>query len=278
MAVVVAGVTGAALLAPAGSALAQSAPRQSATVVFTEKATAAPTGATVKIRYRDAGNAEGKPPAVQRIVTSFAPGTVIDTAVPDTCGASDARLMSEGRAACAPGSVVGGGAVTLDTGAPGARFVENELTLLNNAGELIMLTEVRGSSPPTRAVVRGKVMANTIVSEIPPVPGGGPDGFTAIRDVDFKVSSISNRVGGTVRAYLSTPASCPGTRRFANAFTFTYRDGVAQDVPSPSACTALDQSRLRSGWLECHSRAAPRVPCGPGSGRSTRRGCWWGCA
>lgn len=232
-------------LAPAGSALAQGASRQTATVGFTEKATSAPTGATVKIRYRDPAGDAGKPPAVQKIVTSFAPGTRIDTTIPAACAANDALLMSDGATACPPRSVVGKGTVTLDTGVQGARFLENDLTLLNNQGELIMLTEVRGSSPPTRAVVRGKIIGDMIVSEIPPIPGGGPDGFTAIRDVDFTVSRISDRIEGETRSYLSTPAACPSARRFANAFAFTYRDGVTQDVPSPSACTPPDRKAPR---------------------------------
>jgi len=243
--VLVAGITGAALLAPAGSALAQGPSRQTATVVFSEKATSSPTGATVKIRYRAPADAAGKPPAVQKIVTTFAPGTKVDTTVPAVCGASDAMLMAEGVDACPAQSVVGAGAVTLDTGVEGSRFVENELALLNNAGELIMLTTVRGSSPPTRAVVRGKIVGSTIVSEIPPIAGGPPDGFTAIRDVDFKVSPIVDRAGRERRAYLTTPASCPSTRRFANSFAFTYRDGVTQEVPSPSACTQLDRTPPR---------------------------------
>ncbi len=244
-AALVAALAAGAVAAPAGAALAQGPSRQTATVVFSEKATSSPTGATVKIRYRAPADAAGKPPAVQKIVTTFAPGTTVDTTVPAVCGASDAMLMSEGVEACPAQSVVGAGAVTLDTGVEGQRFVENELALLNNAGELIMLTTVRGSSPPTRAVVRGKIVGNTIVSEIPPIPGGAPDGFTAIRDVDFKVAPIVNRMGGEARAYLTTPASCPSTRLFANSLAFTYRDGVTQEVPSPSACTQLDRTPPR---------------------------------
>lgn len=214
-------------------------------MVFSEKPTSTPTGATVKIRYRDPANGAGKPRTVQRIVTAFAPGTRIDTTVPASCAADDARLMSDGVGACPARSLVGRGTVTLDTGVEGARFVENELALLNRAGELIMLTSVRGASPPARAVVRGKIVSNTIVSEIPPFPGGGPDGLTAIRDADFRISHITDRVEGRTRAYLRTPAACPSTRRFANAFTFNYRDGVTQAVSSPSPCTTRDRKPPR---------------------------------
>ena len=243
----VAALTSACVLAPAGSALAQGTSRQTASVFFSEQAVSAPTGATVKIRYRDPANGgAGKPPAVQRIVTSLAPGTLVDTTVPARCAASDAELMAEGTDACPPQSVVGMGTVRLDTGLQGGqRFLDNHLALVNNAGELIMITTVRGSSPPTRAVVRGKIMGNKIVAEIPPIPGGPPDFFTAIRDVDFTVARIFDRVQGENRAYLSTPAECPVTRRFANAFSFTYRDGVTQNVASPSTCTPPDRKAPR---------------------------------
>ena len=236
-----AGLLGVVLLAPTGSVIGKEASRQTATAVFGERLPASPTGASVRIRYRDPADPEGKPPAVQRVVTEFAPGTRIDTKVPAACEASDADLVSEGAEACPPQSRVGKGKVKLDTGVEGSRFLENDLTLLNNTGELILLTQQRGSSPPSRLVVRAKITGSHVIAELPPVPGGGSDGFTAIRDVDFTVSRITDRVGGETRSYITTPGTCPEVGRFANGFTFTYRDGVTQDVASPSPCSQPDR-------------------------------------
>lgn len=234
----------AAVLVPAGTAMAQSASRQTATVAFGQKRTGAPTAATVKIRYRDPENPDGKPFSVQRVVTTLAPGTKIDTSAPARCDASDAALMSEGIEACPPQSLVGSGRVSLDTGLEGSgRIVRAGLTLVNNTDELIMIAQIDDSQ--TRVVVRGRVSGNTIVSDIAPVPGGGPDGFTAIRDVDFRIARIFDRVEGELESYITTPPACTSGRTFANSFSFTYRDGVTQDVASPSACTPPDRRSPR---------------------------------
>lgn len=229
-----------AVLVPAGPATAQLASRQDASVTFGEKRTGVPTGATVRIRYRDPQNPEGKPFAVQRVITTLAPGTRIDTSVPDRCTANDATLMSEGIGACSPQSLVGSGRVTLDTGIEGAvRFVRAGLTLINNTDELIMVAQVDDSQ--TRVVVRARVSGNTIASDIAPVPGGGPDGFTALRDVDFEIARIVDRGEGELRSYLTTPVACTEGGVFDHSFAFTYRDGVSQELVTPSPCARSDR-------------------------------------
>ncbi len=231
-------------------------------MIFDQERTGVPTGATVGIRYRNPENPEGKPFSVQRVVTTLAPGTRIDTSVPARCGASDAALMSEGIEACPPQSLVGSGRVSLDTGIEGSgRIVRAGLTLVNNTDELIMIAQVDDSQ--TRVVVRARVSGNTIASDIAPVPGGGPDGFTAIRDVDFSIARIFDRVEGELESYITTPSACTNDRAFANSFTFTYRDSVTQDVASPSACTPPDHKppRIRLAGV-------PRRGCAAGAVRA----------
>lgn len=226
-------VVAAALLAAAvpASASAQSGSRQSFDLTFTSTTPGTSAGFSQKIDYVNPADAQAKPPAVQTIVVTLPDGAAIDTSVPEQCTAPDPVLIAQGADACPEASRVGGGTIVLDTGAPGpARLVRNDVTLLNNQGEMIFLLEDQqsGGRTVTRAVVSGR----SITSEVPPIPGGPPDGFTAIDTVDLEVRAVSR--DGT--AFVSTPPTCPG--EWTSSAMFTYRDGVSQTVTSGSPCSS----------------------------------------
>jgi hypothetical protein len=193
----------------------------------------------LEIDYVNPSDPEAKPPAVQKVVTKLHPGTGMDTSVPALCTASDVELMASGAAACPAASRVGGGEIDLDTGLPGpGRLLRNDVTLLNDTGQLIFLLESK-NEPRTRFVARATIDADraTITSEVPPVPGGAPDGFTAIKRVRVGVRPVSVGQGARRRSYVTTPPSCPLSGTWTNTVTFTYRDGVSQAVASQSLCS-----------------------------------------
>ena len=221
------------VLAPvqAVEAGAQEPIRQTGEVVFDQQLGDASTGVTLSIDYVNPTDAEAKPYAVQRVVTELAPGTRIDTSVPARCEASDAQLVASGAAACPEASRVGSGEITLDTGTAGpARYSENNITLLNAAEQLVLLLEPKGGGP-NRVVARAAVRGSTITSDVPPIPGGPPDGFLAIKRVRLKTTAFS----ADGRNYVRTPTSCPAGG-WRNVQTFTYRDGVTQSVANASPC------------------------------------------
>jgi hypothetical protein len=225
-----------ALASVAAVARAQTGDRQTASTLFDEPRPGHSTGLRLAIDYVDPSAPDGKPPAVQKVVTRLAAGTRVDTSVPEACTASDAALMAEGAAACPPGSRVGGGEIALDTGVPGpGRISENDATLLNNGTELVFLLESK-RDPPSRTVSRATVEGTTITSEVPPVPGGPPDGFLAIKRVRLAVQARSVGQGPGRRDYVTTPRECPASGAWTNTATFTYRDGVSQTVSTRSAC------------------------------------------
>jgi hypothetical protein len=220
----------------AAGADARAASRQSATAVFTASRPAQSTGIGLAIDYVNPDDPDAKPPAVQKVVTRLQPGTSIDGSVPARCPASDPELMARGAAACPAGSKVGGGEIDLDTGAPGpGRLVQNAVTLLNAGGELIFLLESK-SDPRSRTVSRATVEGTTITSEVPPVPGGPPDGFLAIKRVRLSLEGRSVGQEASRRSYITTPSSCPASGSWTNSASFTYRDGVSQSVASRSPC------------------------------------------
>jgi hypothetical protein len=229
----------AALLASAASqALAQEGTRQIATSPFEERRPGTSTGARLAIDYVNPDDPSAKPRAVQKVVIAYAPGATIDTSVPERCAASNGELTAQGPSACPSGSIVGGGEIDLDTGVPGpGRIVQNDVTLINNRDELILLLESR-SEPRSRVVARSVVQGGTITSEVAPVPGGPPDGFTAIKRVRLRLDARSSGQGAGRKNYLTTPASCPAGGAWTTTVTFTYRDGVTQTARSSSPCVS----------------------------------------
>jgi hypothetical protein len=215
----------------------QTGSRQTAAVTFDERNPGASTGSELSIDYINPDDPQAKPPAVQKVVIELAPGTVIDTSVPARCEASDLELMAMGPAACPAEASVGSGEIDLDSGIPGpARIIRYDVTLLNNTGELILLLESK-SEPRSRIVARSTIEGATITSEVAPVPGGPPDGFTAIKRVRLSLEERSTGRGKSHRGYFVTPDVCPRERAWTNTITFTYRDGVSQTTRNSSACS-----------------------------------------
>ena len=130
-----------------------------------------------------------------------------------------------------PGSEVGTEVFSFDTGFDGPnRIVTNDITFLNDPGELIILTQERQSG--TRVVVRGKLTKDTLDFELDPLPGTPPDGGADKReDSKFPVT-----VGPTGKPWLRTPPTCPKSRKWTFRVDYTFRDGEKLTKRSSSRC------------------------------------------
>src|SRR5690242_19232614 len=152
------------------SAAAQpgSGPRETVDQGFTTMRPGAPTGLTFSAAYHAAGDPKGTPPYMRRMVFYPPPGMRYDTSVPEQCTASDLELSVRGPDACPAGSRLG-------TGTTEGIFYEpfrhdfvvdqfkHDLTVLNNAGEQILLVKAEGYS-----VTRGKVNPDGSIDFHPP--------------------------------------------------------------------------------------------------------------
>jgi hypothetical protein len=101
-----------AALVPAATAGAQAPQRQTASVLFSQTQPGKSSGLRILIDYRNPTDPAAKPFAVRRIVTTLAPGSLIDTSVPAKCTLSDAALMANGTRDCPVPSIVGSAAFT----------------------------------------------------------------------------------------------------------------------------------------------------------------------
>ena len=264
----------AALALTSISAIAHAQPqsRQTADAVFAESRPGVSTGVRLAIDYVNPTDPAAKPPAVQRVVVKYHPGTVIDTSVPERCAATDAQLIAGGPSACPAASQVGRGETDVDTGIPGPeRVLRSSITFLNNKDELIFLLESKGTQRP-RTVVRGKISGSTVTTDIPPIPGGPPDGFAAVKRARISLDRLSTGQGRSRRDYFTTPRQCPASGSWRNTVSFTYRDGVTQTVADDSRCTGTAEGarkdykapRIRLGGV-------PRKRCAQGPFRARVR-------
>lgn len=212
---------------------------QNAKLTFDQQAPQRSTGLTLAIDYVNPSDAEAKPYAVSKTIIALPPGTAFDHGAVERCEATDQELMLGGAGACPAGSVVGGGELDLDTGIEGpARVVASDVTMLNNEGELILLLEPKNGLP-AKIVARSVIEGSTITTEVKPIPGGPPDGYTAIKRVRLTIPARGH--------YITTPPTCPATGAWTTAITFEYRAGTAQTVRSDSPCTTVRRRCVRKG-------------------------------
>jgi hypothetical protein len=213
-----------------------SAPRQTVSAAFTTDRVASSSGYLLSIDYFNPNDPAAKPFSVEGLVQRLAPGARVDTSVPELCLATDLELRTVGASACPPGSVIGGGEVEVDFGAPQGsfpRFVSFNVTFFNNDHQLIFYgesTNVVGVKLLTRAVVG----EDSFTNHVPPVPGfGPPDNYMSIKRVRTHINNITNGPG---RNYITTPRHCQ-QHHWTIATQVNYRDGTVQNAENPSACT-----------------------------------------
>jgi hypothetical protein len=189
---------------------------------FAQTHAGAPTALTLHILYRAPNDANAKPSPIRGAEIAAPAGTRFDTTARERCQATDAELMTMGRAACPAGSRVGGGSLVAITGfgAPIDPFV-TDVTLFNTEGGVIELVQQRGTDE-TLAIDRATVRNNVYTSHPPRTPGGPPDGETAVRSVNFEFDAPS--VGA--RAFITTPSSCSQHARWTATGRFTFDGGV----------------------------------------------------
>jgi hypothetical protein len=233
-----AALTLAVLAVSAAAAPAVDSPYQSSSYTLSQTRVARPTGEHFQFDYVNPDDPEAKPPAVKQVVTILPRGAHYDASVPGSCTATDDELMLQGADACPADSAVGGGVITVDTGAPGpARIVTADAQFFNNAedpeGEFIYLNTVRDTG--ARTVVRADVTRRRTITTAPLLPGTPPDGGS-IDTVDVQVTKVVRAVDGERRSYITTPARCTRSRTWFARVRFTYDGDYSQVVATPNAC------------------------------------------
>jgi hypothetical protein len=226
------------LAAPAAVAEPASGPREDIDQNFTTTTPATPTGTDWSGSYHAAGDPNGNPPYMRKMVFHPPSGFRYDTSVPDKCTAGDAELSLRGPDACPPGSRLGGG--TTD-GIFYVPFTNGELDryhhsvyILNNTNEQIMLVESEGFT-----VVRGHMQPDGSVEFagptcFPPSPTG-----QCAKDYVLQTKSVTSMPVYTDSrgSYATTPPECPASGHWESTVEFFWADGSQDSVVSNQPCS-----------------------------------------
>jgi hypothetical protein len=219
-------IAAAVMAVAADAAAAEPTARVEYTDAFTTQEPGVHSGRLFHDEFFDARDANAKPPALEHFHLQLPQGARFDTEAVPHCGASDAELMAQGASACkAPGSQVGTEVFSFDTGFDGPnRIVTNDITFLNDPGELIILTQERQSG--TRVVVRGKLTRDTLDFTLAPLPGTPPEGGAdKLEDGTYPVTP-----------WLTTPPTCPASGVWTFRVDYTFRNGEKVTRTSDSPC------------------------------------------
>ena len=178
------------------------------------------------VAYRNPDDPNGKPPAIASAVFRLPEDTRIDTAAVERCTATDEQIQMSGPSACPPGSKVGSGTLTAATGfGPPTDPVAGDVTVFNGADQLIEVVTVPGTQT-VAGMDRLSVEGNVLTAHPPAIPGGPPDGRTAVKDIQLTI----DRSG-----YVTTPPECevPG---WAYGASYEFANGAKQEVSHRHAC------------------------------------------
>ena len=231
------------------------------------RAPGASTGLKFHIVYRHPADPEGKPPPIKGAVFTLPRGMRInDSAVPQ-CAATDEELRLQGRAACPAGSKVGTGKLEAMTGFPGADPVTADVVAFNGDGQIIEVVFVEGTNT-VAGMDRLTIEGRRLVAHPPAVPGGPPDGRTAVREIRL---SVPARRGAGGDAYVTTPPACLSGRWTTRAH-YEFEDGGETTLTSASPCRRPRLSVVaRPGQLRAGERRTLRIVARSGHPACARR-------
>lgn len=193
---------------------------------------ATPTGARLHFVLPD--GSDGKPLAETRAAFQLPPGTVVDLDALPPCDASDLELQATGGATCPPDSRLGPGDIWLESGfgAPLDPFWVDTYWYYGPRGGIVVLVRKHGTPAPVIAVSRARIEGATFIAE-PSFPPGYPPGTKTTLKESIQV--FEKRVT-SAGSFLTTPPTCPRSRKWISRATITYEDGSSETATSTTRC------------------------------------------
>jgi len=222
-----------ALALGTGAASAGAKQRLIADLKLTENRPGKPSGATLHIVWPDAGKS-GKPKPEKIGVFHLPAGARVNEAAIPTCRASDEELRVRGGSACPDGSRLGPGRVSFVTGLgnPVDPFwVDN--FWYHGPRQIFGLFHLRGTSNPTIAVNRVEFRPPGTFIARPSLPPGYPPGEKSVpKESIQRIHRLVTPNG----AFVTTPPTCPRSRRWIARAIVTYDDGSVQRDTAVTRC------------------------------------------
>jgi hypothetical protein len=198
-------------------------------LTFAEQRTAVPTEMDLHIVYRDPAHPDEKPSPIRPLEIDAPAGIRFDTTAVPACTATDAEIQALGRGACPADSRVGGGSLTAieGFGPPIDPFV-TDAVIFNGGDEIIETFTPPGAGGPVIAIDRIAISGSRLVGNPPALPGGPPDGQTAVREIACTFPAATR--------FVVTPPTCPHDREWRTSARFSFADGTTQAATSTTPC------------------------------------------
>jgi hypothetical protein len=189
---------------------------------FTTALPGTSTGTDTRIVYKHPDDPEAKPIPVRREVFTFPKGTRFDGSVVPDCTASDLELQVSGPAACPAESQVGSGHDgTFMTGFPGSGETPMDLDMFDAQRGFIVVGSP-SDNPMLRQVGRATREGRVVTVNAPRMPGGPPEGESALR----RIHNVFDARSAGDRAYVRTPRTCPRSGSWKFKLRLVWADGV----------------------------------------------------
>jgi hypothetical protein len=191
-----------------------------------------PTGIAFNVEFGDPAAANGVPSGLKDFKITMPKGAKIDPAAATQCKATEAQLMSKLAAACPASSRIGTGKATATDGANLTvnvdGFVYNAKAAGKNSWIFLFLIGNSYAASFSAPVKGGTLSAKGLTGA---VPGG-----LIVTKFAGTIAKHSKGKGKKKHNLVTTPSSCPKSKKWTNKATFTFVDGSKDSATSSSAC------------------------------------------
>ncbi|HEY8303500.1 MAG TPA: hypothetical protein VIG42_02820 [Solirubrobacteraceae bacterium] len=213
----------------AGIALASSQFKQSAKVTLTAKKAGASTGFTASLQSSDPGAPLEKPQGLKTLTVTFPAKTTFNfkSKALVVCKANDTELVATGGAVCSK-SKLGAGSSTAN-GAPILPKIEENVTAFAGSNQILLLLAPKTlGGPGATLVLHGKISANKMTTEVPPIEKAGLK--IVITGLQLKIKAV-----GSGKTTWAKAGKCVG-KKFTVKSAFLYETGEKLTISSSSSC------------------------------------------
>jgi hypothetical protein len=218
-----------AAVAVASIAFASSQFKQTAKVTLTAKKEGASTGFKASLQSSDPGAPLEKPQGLKTLTVTFPAKTSFNFKTKELklCKASDIELVATGGSACPAKSKIGSGGATAN-GAPVFPKIEENVTAYAFNGQIVLLLAPKVLGAGSVIVLHGKISANKMTTEVPPLKVGGLT--IVITGLELSVKSVGKGKGTWAKA-----GTC-AKGKFTVKSSFLYETGEKLTISSSSSC------------------------------------------
>lgn len=227
-------IAGALTLLMAAVAVASPQFTQTYTAKYTTKKPKSSTGIDTLLQSADPGAPNQKPKASRKVVVKFASGTKFNLKAAKQCNLSATQVQ---QGLCPKNTIIGTGKAGANAlpvlTADGGKVIENITAFNSKSGVWFQLNKAPESKNPGAPLgLFGKVKGSTLTTDVPRLPL--PGGVEEIVLTKFQLN-IKKRGSGK-KAYITSPKTCPSSKKWSLSSTFTYADGTTFTAKASTPC------------------------------------------